>query len=48
LVDLHRICLARGVHALQAKRMNIDELESALEAEALRCNNTVIIEIVSS
>jgi hypothetical protein len=48
LVDLHRTCLARGVHALQAKRMNVDELELALELEALRRNNTAIIDIVSS
>jgi hypothetical protein len=48
LVDLHRTCLARGVHALQAERTNVDELDLALEAEALRCNNTAIMDIVSS
>jgi hypothetical protein len=48
LVDLHRTCLARGVHALHAKRTNVDELESALEAEVLRHNNTAIMDIVSS
>ncbi len=48
LIDLHRTCLARGVHTLQAKRMNVDELEWASEAEALRRNNTLIMEIVSS
>ncbi len=48
LVDLHRTCLARSVHALQAKSANVDKLESALEVEALRCNNTAIMDIVSS
>ena len=48
MVDLHRTCLARGVHALQAKRTNVDELELALEEEALRRNNTMIMDIVSS
>ncbi len=48
MVDLHRTCLARGVHTLQAKRTNIDELKSALEAEALRHNNTAIMDIISS
>jgi hypothetical protein len=48
LVDLHRTCLATGVHALQAKRTNVDELKSALEAEVLRRNNTAIMDIVSS
>ncbi len=48
LVDLHRTCLARGVHALQAKKTNVDELELALKAEALRRNNTAIMDIVSS
>ncbi len=48
MVDLHRTCLARGVHALQAESPNVDELEMALEAEALRRNNTAILDIVSS
>ena len=48
MVDLHRTCLARGVHALQAMRTNVDELELALEVEALRRNNTAIMDIVSS
>ncbi len=48
MVDLHRTCLARGVHVLQAERTNVDELELALEAEALRRNNTAVMDIVSS
>ncbi len=48
MVDLNRTCLARGVHVLQAKRTNIDELELALKVEALRHNNTAIMDIVSS
>ncbi len=48
LVDLRWTCLAWGVHALQAKRLNIDELEPALEAKVLRRNNTAIMDIVSS
>ncbi len=48
MVDLHRTCLARGVHALQAERTNVDELKLALEAEALRRNNTAITDIVRS
>jgi hypothetical protein len=48
LVDLHRTCLARGVHALQAERTNVDELKLVLEAEALRHNNTAIMDIVCS
>jgi hypothetical protein len=48
LVDLHRTCLARGIHALQAKRTNVDELKLALEAEVLKHNNTVITDIISS
>ena len=48
LVDLHRTCLARDVHALQAERTNVDKLKLALKAEALRRNNTAIMDIVSS
>ncbi len=48
LVDLHRTCLARGVHALQVERTNVDELELTLEVEVLRRNNTAIMDIVSS
>jgi hypothetical protein len=48
LVDLHRTCLARDVHAFQAERTNVDKLELALEVEELRHNNNMIMDIVSS